>query len=85
MIRERTQLRRHPERGRADRDLVNAILDEALVCHVGFVADVYPTVIPTLHARSDDTLYLHGSPASRMLLAARGAEVCVTVTLLDGV
>ncbi len=85
MTRERTQLGRHPERGREDRDLVNAILDEALVCHVGFVADGYPTVIPTLHARSDDTLYLHGSPASRMLQAAPGAEVCVTVTLLDGV
>lgn len=85
MTRERTQLGRHPERGREDRDVVNAILDEALVCHVGFVADGYPTVIPTLHARSDDTLYLHGSPASRMLQAAPGAEVCVTVTLLDGV
>ncbi len=85
MTREHTQLGRHPERGREDRDVVNAILDEALVCHVGFVADGYPTVIPTLHARSDDTLYLHGSPASRMLQAAPGAEVCVTVTLLDGV
>ena len=85
MTRERTQLGRHPERGRADRDLVGAILDEALVCHVGFVAGGYPTVIPTLHARLGDTVYLHGSPASRMLQAAPGAEVCVTVTLLDGV
>src|SRR5438552_8775065 len=80
MTRERTQLGRHPERGRADRDLVGAILDEALVCHVGFVAGGYPTVIPTLHARLGDTVYLHGSPASRMLQAAPGAEVCVTVT-----
>jgi nitroimidazol reductase NimA-like FMN-containing flavoprotein (pyridoxamine 5'-phosphate oxidase superfamily) len=85
MARARTQLGRHPERGRDDRDLVNAILDEALVCHVGFVADGYPAVIPTLHARSGDTLYLHGSPASRMLQAAPAAEICVTVTLLDGV
>jgi uncharacterized protein len=85
MARERTQLGRHPERGRDDRDLVNAILDEALVCHVGFVADGFPTVIPTLHVRSNDTLYLHGSPASRMLQAGPDAEVCVTVTLLDGV
>jgi nitroimidazol reductase NimA-like FMN-containing flavoprotein (pyridoxamine 5'-phosphate oxidase superfamily) len=85
MIRERTQLGRHPERGRQDRELVNGILDEALVCHVGFVAGGYPSVIPTLHARLGDTLYLHGSPASRMLQAAPGTEICVTVTLLDGI
>jgi nitroimidazol reductase NimA-like FMN-containing flavoprotein (pyridoxamine 5'-phosphate oxidase superfamily) len=85
MTTERTRLGRHPERGRDDRDLVRAIVDEALICHVGFVADGYPTVIPTLHARSDDTLYLHGSPASRMLQAAPGGEICVTVTLVDGV
>ena len=85
MDKGRTRLRRHPERGRDDRDLVHAILDEALVCHVGFVADGYPTVIPTLHARAGDTLYLHGSPASRMLRAAPAGEVCVTVTLVDGV
>src|SRR5258708_260921 len=85
MGKERTKLRRHPERGRDDRALVHAILDEALVCHVGFVAGGYPTVIPTLHARAGDTLYLHGSPASRMLQAAPGGEICVTVTLLDGV
>lgn len=85
MVRDRTRLRRHPERGRDDRQLVHAILDEALVCHVGFVADGYPTVIPTLHARAGEILYLHGSPASRMLQAAPQGEVCVTVTLLDGV
>jgi nitroimidazol reductase NimA-like FMN-containing flavoprotein (pyridoxamine 5'-phosphate oxidase superfamily) len=85
MTRERTTLGRHPERGRGDRDLVSAILDEALVCHVGFLADGYPTVIPTLHARLGDTVFLHGSPASRMLQAAPAAEVCVTITLLDGV
>jgi nitroimidazol reductase NimA-like FMN-containing flavoprotein (pyridoxamine 5'-phosphate oxidase superfamily) len=85
MTRERTQLGRHPERGRDDRGLIDAILDEALVCHVGFVADGYPTVIPTIHARSSEILYLHGSPASRLLQAAPGAEVCVTVTLLDGI
>src|SRR5258708_8151973 len=85
MDKGRTRLRRHPERGHDDRDLIHAILDEALVCHVGFVAEGYPTVIPTLHARAGDTLYLHGSPASRMLQAAPGGEICVTVTLLDGV
>jgi nitroimidazol reductase NimA-like FMN-containing flavoprotein (pyridoxamine 5'-phosphate oxidase superfamily) len=85
MTRERTKLGRHPERGRPDRKVVNAILDEALVCHVGFVADGYPTVIPTLQVRVGDTVYLHGSPGSRMLQAAPGAEICVTVTLLDGV
>ncbi len=69
-----------------ERDAVHAILDEALVCHVGFVHEGSPVVIPTLHARDGDTLYLHGSPASRTLRAMkRGVEVCVTVTLLDGI
>ena len=81
----RTRLRRHPERGRFDRALVHGILDEALVCHVGFVAEGQPFVIPTTHARVDDRLYLHGSAASRMLRTlAGGLPVCVTVTLVDG-
>lgn len=76
---------RHPERGRGDRALIAAILDEALICHVGFVVNRYPAVIPTIHARSDSTLYLHGSTASRMLQAVPGAEVCVVATLVDGI
>jgi nitroimidazol reductase NimA-like FMN-containing flavoprotein (pyridoxamine 5'-phosphate oxidase superfamily) len=82
----RTDVRRHPERGRYDRELIHAILDEAPICHVGFVVDGQPFVIPTIHARVGDTLYLHGSPASRMLRTiADGVPVCVTATLLDGV
>jgi nitroimidazol reductase NimA-like FMN-containing flavoprotein (pyridoxamine 5'-phosphate oxidase superfamily) len=82
---ERTRLRRVPDRGRYDVATVHAILDEALVCHVGFVVDGRPAVIPTIHARDGDRLYVHGSPASRMLRAINGAiETCVTVTLVDG-
>jgi nitroimidazol reductase NimA-like FMN-containing flavoprotein (pyridoxamine 5'-phosphate oxidase superfamily) len=81
----RTRVRRHPERGAYDRETIDAILDEALICHVGFVHDGQPYVIPTIHARDGDTLYLHGSPGSRMLRELkRGAAVCVTATLLDG-
>lgn len=81
----RTQVRRLPKRGAYDRDTVYKILDEALVCHVGFVMDGQPFVIPTGFGRKDDTLYLHGSAASRMLgEAARGIPLCVTVTLIDG-
>lgn len=83
---ERTRVRRIPERGDYDRATIHAILDEALICHVGITAaDGYPVVIPTIHARSGDTLYLHGSPASRLLRSMKtGDEICVTVTLLDG-
>jgi hypothetical protein len=81
----RTKVKRHPERGAYDRATIDAILDEALICHVGFVADGQPYVIPTIHAREGDTLYLHGSPGSRMLRnLAQGIDLCVTVTLLDG-
>jgi nitroimidazol reductase NimA-like FMN-containing flavoprotein (pyridoxamine 5'-phosphate oxidase superfamily) len=85
----RTTVRRLPARGAYDRATVNAILDEALVCHVGFVvADENggkPVVIPTIHTRVGETLYFHGSAASRMLRSLRGGvEACVTVTLLDG-
>jgi nitroimidazol reductase NimA-like FMN-containing flavoprotein (pyridoxamine 5'-phosphate oxidase superfamily) len=81
----RTRLSRLPARGRYDRDLVHSILDEALSCHVGFVVDGQPFVIPTIHARIDDRLYVHGSAASRMLsVMSSGAPVCVTVTLVDG-
>ena len=83
---DRTRVRRHPERGAYEREPIDAILDEALICHVGFVVDGQPFVIPTIHARIGDVLYLHGSPASRMLRTLRdGVDVCVTATLLDGI
>ena len=82
----RSRVRRHPERGNYDRAVIDAILDEALCCHVGFVAEGQPFVIPTIHARVGDVLYLHGSPASRMLQElGRGLDICVTATLLDGI
>ena len=82
---EKTKLRRLPARGNFDRGVINAILDEALLCHVGFVVDGQPFVIPTIHTRVGDALYFHGSAASRMLRNLRdGVDACVTVTLLDG-
>ena len=81
----RTTLRRPPARGHFDRATVNAILDEALVCHVGFVGDGQPFVIPTIHARVGDEVFVHGSAASRMLKTLQGGvPVCLTATLLDG-
>ena len=83
---EALRVRRLPERGRYDRETTDAILDEALFCHVGFVSNGQPFVIPTLHARVEDVLYLHGSQASRMLRELRdGTPVCVTATILDGI
>lgn len=82
---DRTTLRRVPERGSHDRAVADAILDEGLVAHVGLATDDGPVVIPTLYARDGDRLLLHGSPASRLLRAgAQGTEMCVTVTLVDG-
>ncbi|MEP6741325.1 MAG: pyridoxamine 5'-phosphate oxidase family protein [bacterium] len=82
---ERTTLKRLPKRGVYDCQLVYAILDEGFICHVGFIADEKPVVIPTGYARVDDGLYIHGSQASRMLRTLKtGIDVCVTVTLLDG-
>ena len=82
---ERTKVRRLPDRGRYDAETVHKILDEAFVCHVGFVVDGQPFVIPTNFGRVEDTVYLHGSSASRMLRTlADGVQVCVTVTLIDG-
>jgi nitroimidazol reductase NimA-like FMN-containing flavoprotein (pyridoxamine 5'-phosphate oxidase superfamily) len=81
----RTTVGRLPERARYDRDTIRAILDEGLVCHVGFVADGQPFVIPSTYARWDDRLVIHGSAASRMVRAlAGGAPACASVTLLDG-
>lgn len=82
---DRTKVRRLPKRGHYDRETIHAILDEALICHVGFVVDGAPVVIPTIHWREGDTLYVHGSAASRMLRSLKGGvEACVTVTLVDG-
>ena len=82
---ERTQVHRLPKRGVYERGTVYRILDEGLVCHVGFVAEGKPVVIPTGYGRKDDTLYVHGSTASRMFRElGRGADVCITVTLVDG-
>ncbi len=82
---DRTEIRRLPERAVYDRESIHAIVDEALICHVGFLADASPVVIPTIHARIGDTLYFHGSPASRMLRGMKkGMEVSIAITLLDG-
>jgi len=82
----RTTVKRLPDRAAYDRATVNAILDEALICHVGFDDGQGPIVIPTIHARVGDTLYLHGSAASRMLrTVGREVPLCVTVTLIDGI
>jgi len=81
----RTTVARQRDRGRYDRDTINAIVDEALICHVGFSVNEQPYVIPTTHARVGDHLYIHGSVGSRMLKNMKqGIPVCVTITLLDG-
>ena len=81
---ERTKVRRLAERGRFDRATAYAILDEAYLAHVGFVVDGTPRVLPMTYGRIDDVLYLHGAVGNAMLRASAGTEVCVTVTLLDG-
>ena len=82
---ERTRVRRLPDRGVYDRAAIHAILDEAFVCHVGFVAEGQPFVIPCVYGRVGERLYLHGSSGSRMLRSlADGNPVCVEVTLVDG-
>ena len=81
----RTTVRRQPDRGRYDRDQVHAILDEGLVAHVGLVSGDGPVVIPMLYGRDGDRLLLHGSTASRLMRGgAKGLDMCVTVTLVDG-
>ena len=80
-----SKIKRHPERGSYDRDAVYAILDAGLVCHVGYALGDQPLVTPTIHWREGDTLYWHGSAASRMLeTLASGVKACVTVTIVDG-
>jgi nitroimidazol reductase NimA-like FMN-containing flavoprotein (pyridoxamine 5'-phosphate oxidase superfamily) len=82
---ERTKLRRLPNRGSHEADIVNSILDAGFLAHVGFQVDGQPFVIPTLYGRDQDKLYLHGSAASRMLRQLEtGVPACVTVTLVDG-
>ena len=81
----RTRLKRAPARGSHDLETIFAILDEGLVCHIAFVHDDAPCVIPTIYARSGDSLLIHGSTANRMLRTLRdGSPACVSVTLLDG-
>ena len=81
---DRTQLRRKPARGSHDRDVIARICDEALICHVGFVAPHGPVVIPTTFVRIGSELHIHGSVGSAMLNAlAEGGHACVTITLLD--
>jgi uncharacterized protein len=82
---DRTRVRRVPQRGAYERETIEAILDETLISHVGFVHEGQPVVIPTLHARLGERLYLHGSAASRMLRSLqKGVPVCATATLVDG-
>lgn len=82
---DRTTIKRLPKRGHYDRETIDPILDEGFICHVGFVVNAQPFVIPTGYARVDDKLFIHGSQASRMLKTlAQGVDVCVTITLVDG-
>jgi uncharacterized protein len=84
-VTDRTRIVREPVRAVYDRATIYAVLDEGIVCHVGFSADGQPFVIPTMYARVGDDLYFHGSAASRTLRgAAGGLPVCITVTLADG-
>jgi len=83
---DRTRVKRRPQRAVYDRAQVYSILDEGYVCHVGFAVEGRPVVIPTAYGRAGEQIYIHGSAASRMLRSlAEGIDVCVTVTLVDGV
>lgn len=85
-VTEQNRVRRLAKRGQYDRETIYAIVDEAPVCHVGFVHDGKPVVIPTIHARVDDTILLHGAAGNRMLdHGKRGDPICITVTILDGI
>lgn len=82
---QRTTIKRVPKRGNYEQETIYQILDEGLVCHVGFIVDNQPFVIPTAYGRIEDKLYIHGSPASRMLRnLQQGIQACITVTLIDG-
>ena len=83
---ERTKVRRKPDRASYDRETIYGILDQAFVCHVGFIADGMPVVVPTNYVRVGDKLFLHGSTASRLMKTlGSGAPFCLSVTLLDGI
>jgi nitroimidazol reductase NimA-like FMN-containing flavoprotein (pyridoxamine 5'-phosphate oxidase superfamily) len=83
---EKTRVTRKPDRGTYDREIIYRILDEAFVCHVGFIADGQPFVVPTNYVRVGDKLFLHGSTASRLMRTlASGTPFCLSVTLLDGI
>ena len=84
-VTQRSKLRRLPKRGSQERDLIYSILDEALIAHIGFVSNNQPFVIPMAYGREGDRLYLHGSSVSRLIKTLeKGIDVCLTVTLLDG-
>ena len=84
-VTERSKVKRVAYRGDYDRDTIYPIIDEALICHVGFAVDGQPFVIPTIHARVKDSIILHGAPASRMLKhISAGNSVCITITHVDG-
>lgn len=82
---DRSTVKRLPERGAYDAETIHQILDEALICHLSFTTDDGPVVIPTIHARVGGTLYLHGSHVSRMMRSARGQDVCIAATIVDGI
>lgn len=83
-VTDRTRLRRKPDRGHFDRATINAILDAMPLCHIGTLVDGRPVVTPTFQWREGDHVYWHGSSANRSLRAAEGADVCLTVSLIDG-
>ena len=82
---ERSTVRRIPERGAYDTDVIYQVLDEALVCHIAFSTDQGPVAVPTIHARVGNVLYLHGSHASRMMRTTVDTDVCVAATIVDGI
>jgi len=81
----RTTVRRLPERGVYDVEIIHQVLDEALICHVAFATDQGPVAVPTIHARVGNVLYLHGSHASRMMRTTVDTDVCVAATIVDGI
>jgi len=83
---KRNQVRRLPKRADYRKDVIYKIIDEALICHVGFVQEGQPFVIPTIHTRRGDTIYLHGATVSRMIQhVQKGNPMCIEITLLDGI
>ena len=86
-VTERTEVKRKGDRSAYDRDIIHSILDEALICHIGYVRDESPVVLPTIHARLDDTLYLHGSVTSNLLRTATspGQDISVAASIVDGI